>query len=137
MPRKLPFRPGNEISQTFNSGIATIYRMVDQAEPGYKPDLKPVYLATLRYEEQRLGVTRFYAAQQNNIQIEKVIRVPAGVAIAAHDAVETEDGAWFEINLVQTVPGVWPASLDLTLTATEQKRVAVADANTSLEVKSS
>ena len=134
MPRKMPFRPGNEISQTFNSGIAQIYRLEDQAEPGYKPDLKPVYLATLRYEEQRLGVTRFYAAQQNNIQIEKVIRIPAGAPVAAQDVVVTEDGVQFDVNLVQTVPGVWPASLDLTLTATKQDRIAIADADTKLEV---
>lgn len=134
MPRKMPFRPGNEISQSFNSGIAKIYRLEDQAEPGYKPDLKPVYLATLRYEEQRLGVTRFYAAQQNNVQIEKVIRIPAGVPVAAQDVVITEDGVQFDVNLVQTVPGIWPASLDLTLTATKQDRIAIADADTKLEV---
>ena len=134
MPGKMPFRPGNEISQTFNNGIARIYRMVDQAEPGYKPDLKPVPVATLRYEEQRLGVTRFYAAQQNNVQVEKVIRVPAGAPVAAQDVVVTEDGFQFDVNLVQTVPGVWPASLDLTLVATKQDRVSVSDPDTSLEV---
>lgn len=134
MPRKMPFRPGNEISQNFNNGIATIYRMVDQAAPGYKPDLKPVYVAALRYEEQRLGVTRFYAAQQNNVQIEKVIRIPAGAPVAAQDVVVTEDGFQFDVDLVQTVPGVWPASLDLTLVATKQDRIAVSDADTSLEV---
>ena len=91
-------------------------------------------MAALRYEEQRLGVTSFYAAQQNNVQIEKVIRIPAGAPVAAQDVVVTEDGFQFDVDLVQTVPGVWPASLDLTLVATKQDRIAVSDADTSLEV---
>ena len=133
MPRKLPFRPGNEISQPFNDGIASIYRLTDQAPPGYKPDLKPVFVAKLRYEEQRLGVTRYYAAQQNNVQIEKVIRVPAGAPVAAQDVVVTDYGFQFDVNLVQTVPGVRPPSLDLTLTATQHDRIAVSDPDTKLE----
>lgn len=133
MPRKLPFRPGNEISQSFNDGIARIYRLTDKAPPGYLPDPQPELVAALRYAEQRLGVTRYYAAQQNNVQIEKVIRIPAGAPVAAQDVVVTEDGAQFDVNLVQTVPSVWPASLDLTLTATQQKRIAVSDLDTKLE----
>ena len=124
MPRKLPFRPGNEISQSFNDGIARIYRLTDKAPPGYLPDPQPELVAALRYEEQRLGVTRYYAAQQNNVQIEKVIRIPAGAPVAAQE---------FDVNLVQTVPSVWPASLDLTLTATQQKRITVSDSDTKLE----
>lgn len=134
MPRKLPFRPGNEISQDYNDGLAKIYRMTDVAAPGYKPDLKPVFVAALRYEEQRLGVTRYYAAQQNNVQIERVIRVPAGAAIAAQDVVVTEDGFQLDVNMVQIVPGVRPASLDLTLVATKQDRITVSDSDTNLEV---
>lgn len=133
MPRKLPFRPGNEISQVFNDGVAAIYRLTDQAPPGYKPDLKPTLVARLRYEEQRLGVTRYYAAQQSNVQVEKVIRVPAGAPVAAQDVVVTDYGFQFDVNLVQTVPDVWPASLDLTLTATQHERIAVSDSDTKLE----
>lgn len=133
MPRKLPFRPGNEISQPFNSGIAEIYRLQDQAPPGYKPDPKPVFVARLRYEEQRLGVTRYYAAKQNNVQIEKVIRIPAGAPVAAQDVVVTEDEFQFDVNLVQTVPGVRPPSLDLTLIATQHERISVSDPDTKLK----
>lgn len=134
MPRKLPFRPGNEISQSYNDGLARIYRMTDVAPPGRKPELKPVFVAAVRYEEQRLGVSRFYAAQQNNVQIERVIRVPAGVSIAAQDVVVTEDGFQLDVNMVQIVPGVRPASLDLTLAATKQTRVTVISPGANLEV---
>lgn len=129
--RKLPFRPGNEISQSFNSGLVRIYRLKDTAKPGYLPKPEPVEVAALRYEELRLGLTRFYSAQQNNVDVERVVRVPRGPGIAARDIAVTEDGQEYSIDLVQTVDGVFPPCLDLTLAKVSQKRVAAAGASDS------
>lgn len=116
--RKAPFRPDNEISQTFNSGVCTLYRQWDAARPGYKPRPELERKAFLRYEEQRLGLNRYYAARQVDVEVERVIRVPrsfSGAVPDPQDIVRTEDGVHYRIDFVQSVPGVWPPCLDLTL----------------------
>lgn len=113
--RKLPFRAGNEISQTYNDGVLTVYGVTDAAKPGYAPKPKPVKKVDLRYEEQRLGLNRYYAALQNNVDVERVVRVPKWAPISPQDIVGIWGGRQYEIRMVQTVPGVWPPSLDLTL----------------------
>lgn len=119
--RQMPYRPGNEISQTFNSGILTVYDQKDKAEPGHIPKPFLTKKAVLRYEEQRLGLNRYYAAKQNNVDVNRVVRVPASnIAITPQDVIKAENGLYYEIDMVQTVQGVWPACLDLTLKRFEQ-----------------
>lgn len=116
--RKAPFRPDNEISQTYNSGVCTLYKQRDTARSGYKPRPELERKAFLRYEEQRMGLNRYYAARQVDIETERVIRVPKGPAAdipTPQDIVRTENGVFYRIDFVQAVPGVWPESLDLTL----------------------
>ena len=121
--RKAPFRPDNEISQTFNSGVCTIYRQRDTARPGYKPRPELGVKAVLRFEEQRMGLNRYYAARQVDIEAERVLRVPkppVGQMPTPQDVVTTDGAVFYRIDLVQTVPGVWPPSLDLTLVRYER-----------------
>lgn len=116
--RKAPFRPDNEISQSYNSGVCMVYRQTDTAAPGYAPRRRLEEKSLLRYEEQRMGLNRYYAARQVDVEAERVIRVPKGPAAAIptpQDVVKTDNGIFYRVELVQTVPGVWPASLDLTL----------------------
>ena len=50
--------------------------------------------------------------------MERVIRVPrsfSGAVPDPQDIVRTEDGVHYRIDFVQSVPGVWPPCLDLTL----------------------
>lgn len=117
---KAPHRPKNEISQTFNDGIVTVYSVEDEAEPGYKPVEKLTKKAELRYEERRLGVQRFYSGMQNQIQIERILRVPKS-NITSQDIAVTEDGKQYRIDLVQKVPDVFPECCDITLSKIEQK----------------
>lgn len=121
--RRTPERPGNEISQSYNDGLVTIYRLTDDAKPGYRPQPVPVKVAVLHYAEMRLGLTRYYAARQNNVQVERVLRIPRGAPIAVQDVAVTEDGREYDIDLIQSVEGVWPPSLDLTLAKTSQRRI--------------
>lgn len=118
--RKTPFRAGNEISQSYNSGILTVYRVTDGAKPGFAPVPTMKKAAILRYEELRLGINRYYAAEQNQVKIEKVVRVIKGPEISSQDVAVTEDGRQYRIDLVQLADGVWPPSLDLTLAKVEQ-----------------
>lgn len=116
--RQLPFRPDNEISQTFNSGVCTVYTQRDTAHPGYQPRPELERKVFLRYEEQRLGLNRYYAARQTDVEVERVIRVPQGPSASIptpRDVVRTENGIYYRIDMVQTLPGVWPPCLDLTL----------------------
>lgn len=119
MPWTAPYRPANEVTQDYNDGIVTIYAVTDSALPGYQPKPELTEKIVLRYEEQRLGIQRYYAAMQNQIQIERVIRVPRA-EITNQDIAETENGVKYRIDLVQTVDLVYPPSLDLTLTRYEQ-----------------
>lgn len=131
--RKLPFRPDHEISQSYPDGLVTIYRLTDSASPGYAPKPTPTKVGILRYEERRLGLQRFYSAQQVNVQVERVLRVPRGMSTAVQDRAVTEDGQEYEISLIQAVTGVYPPSLDLTLAAVSQRRVTasgVSDSDT-------
>lgn len=127
--RQTPFRPDNEISQTFNSGVCTVWGQEDGARPGYKPDPVLKRKAFLRYEEQRLGMTRYYTARQVDSEVERVIRVPqppAPQVPTPKDVVRTDNGLFYRVELVQTVPGVWPKSLDLTLVRFDRKSTPVA-----------
>lgn len=119
--RKTPFRAENDISQSYNSGILTVYRVTDGAKPGFAPVPELEKAAVLRYEELRLGLTRYYSAAQNQVKVEKVIRVPKGPDISTQDVAVTEDGRQYRIDLVQLADGVWPPSLDLTLAKVEQE----------------
>lgn len=122
-PWRAPTRPTeNQITQCYDDGVVTVYAVTDAAAPGYqpKPQLVKPPKAVLRYEEQRLGIQRYYDALQNQIQVERVIRTPRHGQITNQDVAVTEDGRQYRIDLVQTVQNVWPASQDLTLAKIEQ-----------------
>ena len=115
-----PRRPTHEISQSYNDGIANIFAVTDGAAPGYQPieTLRPK--VSLHYEERRLGLQRYYSAAQDQIRVERVIRVPHAGGVTSQDVVIDEAGQRYRIDLVQLVPDVWPLSDDLTLVRYEQ-----------------
>lgn len=115
-PHRTPNRNTGEISQTYNDGIVRIYTVADAAEPGKMPVEATFLRLTLGYSEQRVGITRFYTAQQNHDDVEKLIRIQRAGVITNRDIAETEDGTRYHIAMVQTVDEVYPPSLDLTLT---------------------
>lgn len=120
MPRKMPFRPGNEISLIYNDGIVRIYTTEDTAAPGYQPVIKVTEKYVLPFAEQRLGINRLFLGRQYQVEIERVLRIPR-VNVSTQDLAKTHDGKWYRINTVQSVDGVRPASLDISLVAVETK----------------
>ena len=122
MSWKAPYRPTeNQITQVFDDGIVTIYALTDAGAPGYRPVPQPSLKVTLRYEEQRLGIQRYYQGRQNQVEIERVIRTPRAGHVSSQDIAVTEDGQQYRVDLVQSVDNVWPASQDLTLAKIEQQ----------------
>lgn len=132
MTRQLPFRPGNEISQSFNSGLASIYAVTDTAQPGYRPVVTPTLTVKVPFENIKLGIRRYYEAKQNQVEVERVIRVPnpgPQYPISNQDIVqlielvmlEGESPKQYRIELVQMAEGIYPPSLDLTLSRIEQE----------------
>lgn len=117
---KAPNRPNREISQTYNDGILTVYSVTDEAEPGEVPRERLSEKIVLHYAEQQLGITRYYQAMQNNVSIERVLRVPRHGVITNQDVAITEDGQQYRIDMVQSVEAVFPPSYDLTLAKVTQ-----------------
>ena len=117
-----PNRPNNQISQTYNDGIISIYTVTDTATAGYAPieTLSEQPIAVLRYEEQRLGVTRYYQARQNQMEIDRVVRVQKSGLVNTQCIAIDEKGVPYRIDLVQIVQDVYPPSEDLTLYKVEQ-----------------
>lgn len=117
---KAPYRAKGEISQRYNDGIVRIYSVTDTAEPGYAPVETPTEKIKLPYEERRLGITRYFSGAQNQMQIDRVLRVQRAGKVNTQDIAVTEDGQNYRVDLVQSVPDVWPESMDLTLSKIEQ-----------------
>ena len=125
---KAPGRPKREITQPFTSGIVKIYRTANGAKPGHKAaEILQDPPVTLRYEEQRMGVTRYYAAKQANIQIDRVLRCPRIAGIDTQSVAETEDGEQYRIEQIQTVDNIWPACVDISLSKIVQKLEVAAE----------
>lgn len=120
MSWKTPYRARNEISQTFNSGVVTVCSVENVAAPGLQPVYKLHPKAKLRYDEQRLGIQRFYSGRQNQVEIERVIRVRRVNMVSSQDVAVTEDGHQYRIDMVQAAIDVFPQCVDLTLARIDQ-----------------
>lgn len=119
--RLAPRRPEHKVSIPFGDGVVRICGVSDTARPGYLPAEEDELIVSLPYDERKLGIQRYYAAAQNQTRVQRVIRVPKPPAdITNREIAVTEDGKRYRIDLVQTVPDLWPESLDLTLAAFEQ-----------------
>lgn len=117
---KAPNRPRNEITQSYNDGVVTIYSVADVAKPGYQPQIELTEKIKLRYEERSMGLQRYYQAMQNQVQIERVLRVQRTNKITSQDVAITEDNTRYKIYMVQAVSDVYPPSVDITLSKFEQ-----------------
>lgn len=101
--------------QTFNDGIVNIYSVGNIAEPGNKPkDGLTIKVSALRYDERIVGMSRFWAAKQENTKIERLIRAPKIKSVEQHDVVVLE-GSQYDIVQIQYPQDVDPPSMDLSL----------------------
>lgn len=100
--------------------MVTVYAVTDSGPPGGLPVEKPTKKAVLRYEERRLGLQRYYASKQNQVEVERVLRTPRRRDVSSQDLAVTENGVQYCIDLVQSAADVFPPSMDLTLTRIDQ-----------------
>lgn len=128
-----PYRPAGEITQRFEDGTVDIYTVTDEAVPGYRPRPMLAHKVKLRYEERRLGIQRYYTGMQNQVNIQRVVRVPRSVPISSQDVARTENGIFYRIDLVQAATDTYPPSSDLTLAKVSQNFDIVSKLDTSKE----
>jgi len=117
---KAPTRPNNKITQNFNDGVLSVCNVENIAETGYQPKIGLTVKHRLRYEERVVGFSRYYSALQNQIEIEKVLRVPYRQGITNQDVVVLPDCEQYSVQQVQVID-VYPKCLDLSLSKIEQR----------------
>ena len=109
----------NKQTQTFNDGVCKIYKVENTALPGDMPIDGLVLKQTLRYKERTVGMGRYYAAMQNNIKVDFVIRCPEvrGLSEKATDILVAIliDGYQYEVKQIQYIEDAVPKSMDMTL----------------------
>lgn len=118
--RVMRARKGQRVTQPYSSGIVELYHVADAGEPGERPREALELKIRLRYEERYLGINRYYAGRQNQVNIERVIRTPRREDISTQDLARTQEGKLYRIDQVQPVLDVSPPSMDLTLCRYEQ-----------------
>lgn len=118
---RAPNRPNHEITESYNDGIVNIYTVQDGAAPGYRPVPVLVLVKRMRYQERYLGINRLYSGRQNQVDIQRVVRVQKVPGVSNQNVAITEDGQQYRIDSVQDVIGAYPPSLDLTLATVEQE----------------
>ena len=102
-------------TQSYNDGVVVVYSVENIAEPGSMPVDKITLKESLRYDERTVGLNRFYAAMQNNVNIKYVLRCPRIRSISTLDVAVTNDGKQYKIVQIQYPQDVEPLSMDLTL----------------------
>lgn len=104
--------------QTFNDGIADIYSVSNIASPGDMPKIKlDLKIKGLRYSEKIVGMSRFWAAKQDQTKIEQLLRFPRVNSVKRDDIVIPIDGNQYRIVQVQYPPKkeVLRSCMDLSL----------------------
>ena len=118
---RAPNRPNHEITESYNDGIVNIYSVQDGAAPGYRPVPVLVLVKRMRYQERYLGINRLYSGRQNQVDIQRIVRVQKVPGVSTQNVAITEDGKQYRVDSVQDVIGAYPPSLDLTLATVEQE----------------
>jgi len=106
-------------TQTFNDGIVKIYKIDNIAEPGNMPKDGLIFKETLRYKERTVGVNRYWAALQDNIRINHVLRVPERRNVSTQDIAIPNDGKQYKIVQIQYPEDM--SVMDLSLERLEQE----------------
>lgn len=102
-------------AQTFNDGVVKIYEIGNTAFLGDMPKEGLILKQSLRYKERTVGYNRYYAALQNNVKADLVIRCQRVNSVIADNVALLPDGKQYRIEQVQYPEDIEPAVMDLTL----------------------
>lgn len=93
----------------FDDGVLTVLRARTTSDAGRMPASSYAVLAKSCYKERTVGATRFYNAQQANMQVDKLLRIPRIYGIMTGDMVSLQPyaceapGTLFQVRQVQQV----------------------------------
>lgn len=102
-------------------GILTIYKRINVADKGLKPQYELEKLSEHFYEKRTIGITRMYAAKGANSQIDALVRIDPDYEADADMIVILEGGKQYRIDLIQELKndnGLYV--MDLTLVRLEK-----------------
>ena len=99
------------------TGLCTIYKLENTAEPGRKPTEKLVKIVDAYYAERTVGYNRIYAARGANHKISELVRVFNTDLVEEGMYVVLEDGNQYQIDIAQKIVG--KDAVDLTLVRVE------------------
>lgn len=88
---------------TFNDGLLTVYRTIDVSDSGDMPENELIELGRLRYEVRTLGLQRFQAASQENVELVATVRVLDHFDISSQSIIKLRDGRYYRVYQVQKV----------------------------------
>ena len=91
----------------FKDGVCKIYGVDYEG-------VETVKYTSLGFDNKILGFKRYYEARANQIEINRVIKVPAVGGITNYDFVEI-DGVIYGVKMVQEIYDTNPMCIDLTL----------------------
>lgn len=98
--------------QAFNDGVLAVYA-VDRDGDGNE-SLR-VKHRLLRYDERTVGLSRFYKAKQENVEISLVLRIQRHEDISTQDVAVLATGRQYSIRQVQYPKDVAPPCCDMSL----------------------
>lgn len=101
--------------QAFNDGVVKIYEIGNTAALGDMPKERLILKQSLRYKERTVGFKRYYAAMQNNVKIDFIIRCPQVRTVKADNVAILIDGEQYRIKQIQYPEDAEPPLMDLTL----------------------
>lgn len=122
MPRawKAPYRPNNAVSQMFNDGLVSVWSaQKDGNNPSLHPTAAETLQVTLNFAERRMSLERYATTKRYFDRVERLIRVPVSPYDIREYDVAIITGVRYRVAMVQTVPGIYPPCLDLTLAREE------------------
>ena len=110
-------------AQCFPDGVADIYARSLSGGDGGLPDYPVIsggvvtngtLRCSLRFREKKVGLTRYYAALNEDIQIDKIIVTLFNPAVSRLDVVVI-GAELYQIRQIQNTAGEYPETMDLSL----------------------
>lgn len=105
--------------ETFNDGVASIYKLSDVSEKGLQARLRPILYKTATFQYKTIGVKRNYEAMQASVRLDEMIKIMLDRNISPQDIVVVE-GVQYEIKQVQHKTETKPATTLLSLQRVEE-----------------
>ena len=109
--------------QTFNDGVVSIYKVANTAADGDMPkDGIVLKYSKTRFHKRTVGIQRYWTAMQNQVQIDKLLRIPQiGDIYPGYVAIINGDTTkQYTVKQIQEPEDIYPPSYDISLERLEQ-----------------